>query len=238
MSPTEYELRAALHSGEGSGLDADTVIARAESFRRQRRARLLTGASVAVLVAGLGVGGAIALHDDGHAPTTASDSSGQFGDAAGGAAVPAPKHATARLTRRTPLPPCPGAVPASIASVNRPERLLPADTVAVTICRFSTRYDPDLVSATSKVTITDGVDALVQSLNDAPAHLPRICPQYRTAITNSYVLSALDSSGRTAPTVLVTINGNPCATTATNGTTTRYEWTPPASIAARLASLH
>lgn len=84
MSPNERHLRAALHAGEGQPLDADVVIERARTARRQRRTTFAAvgGAVAAVLVVGTGVG-LVAANRDGRsvsvaaaASTTANPSTG------------------------------------------------------------------------------------------------------------------------------------------------------------------
>jgi len=45
VSPTEFDLRAALSDGEGNGPDPDAVIGRAQAYQRQRRARIAGGLS-------------------------------------------------------------------------------------------------------------------------------------------------------------------------------------------------
>ncbi|HVU91285.1 MAG TPA: hypothetical protein VHC23_03580, partial [Jatrophihabitans sp.] len=56
MSPSEKDLRAALRHGEGDGLDVGQIIQRGQQARARRRTQLLSGASAAVLVAGIGAG--------------------------------------------------------------------------------------------------------------------------------------------------------------------------------------
>jgi hypothetical protein len=57
MSPSEAQLRAALHEGEGDSVDAGALIAHASWVRRERRHRvyLAVGAAAAVTVIGVGV---------------------------------------------------------------------------------------------------------------------------------------------------------------------------------------
>lgn len=61
MSPSESELRAALHEGEGDQLDATALIARAHVLRHQRQRRIHTalGVAAAVVVIGGGVAGLV-----------------------------------------------------------------------------------------------------------------------------------------------------------------------------------
>src|SRR5439155_8122953 len=61
MSPSESDLRAALHDGEGGNLDVDQLILGARAHAAQRRMRLLSTAAVVAVVASAGVGGAALL---------------------------------------------------------------------------------------------------------------------------------------------------------------------------------
>jgi hypothetical protein len=80
MSPSEFDLRAALRDGEGDGVDPDRIIRNAQVARGIRRDHLVRSASIAAVVtvvAGLGVGAGLVLHHDG---------SQEAGSSAGGAA--------------------------------------------------------------------------------------------------------------------------------------------------------
>ncbi len=59
MSPSEFELRAALHDGEGGAPDADVVIAQALRVRHERRRLITSVASAAAVVAVVAVGGTL-----------------------------------------------------------------------------------------------------------------------------------------------------------------------------------
>jgi hypothetical protein len=72
MSPSEFDLRAALHDGEGDGLDADRLILAAEASRSSRRARLLSAGAVAAVVAGVSVGVGLAWPNSQHPATSAA----------------------------------------------------------------------------------------------------------------------------------------------------------------------
>lgn len=78
MSPNEFDLRAALHHGEGDGVDPDRVIGRAVAQRQARRARLARSGSIAAVVAvvaGLGIGAAYGLHGNGGGSNSAAQGS-------------------------------------------------------------------------------------------------------------------------------------------------------------------
>ncbi|MDT4951126.1 MAG: hypothetical protein QOJ37_3721, partial [Pseudonocardiales bacterium] len=59
MSPTEFDLRAALRDGEGDGVDVDRVVAGGRARRTHRRSQLLSTAAVVAFVAAAGTGGAL-----------------------------------------------------------------------------------------------------------------------------------------------------------------------------------
>lgn len=87
MSPTERELRAALHEGEGDPIDAGQVIAHAAGVRRaqraQRRQWAAIGATV-VAIAGLTTGGVWWAHGVGDNETHGASNAGSAAFGAAG----------------------------------------------------------------------------------------------------------------------------------------------------------
>jgi hypothetical protein len=61
MSPSESQLRAALHHGEGEPVDAGAVIARARAARHDRRVRMASVAAAVAIVGAVGTGGGLLL---------------------------------------------------------------------------------------------------------------------------------------------------------------------------------
>ena len=82
MSPSEDQLRAALHHGEGEHLDVDGLLLRAAATRHARRVRIGATAAAVLAVAGIGIGSVVTFGDRRAAP------------ARGG---PSPRAATDRL---------------------------------------------------------------------------------------------------------------------------------------------
>jgi hypothetical protein len=133
MSPSEIDLRAALHDGEGEGLDVNGVIARGQARRAHRRTVVLSAAAV-VIVVGAVSGGVAALSGGGassradrEAPANGgisgleatAGSAGGGGAAAGAASPSAAGQASRNQTNATgsnaptaaPGVPCPTSLP-------------------------------------------------------------------------------------------------------------------------------
>jgi hypothetical protein len=130
MSPTEFDLRAALHDGEGDGVDADRLIAVGQTRRAQRRVRVLSTAAVVVVVAGAGAGGAFLVANNDSNSANSGGRAAQY-DAgaqssakgavagAGGAEAPAASLPSGSASRQTDQAaksaaaavPCPNSLP-------------------------------------------------------------------------------------------------------------------------------
>lgn len=254
MSPTEFELRAALRDGEGGDcgtpLDVDSIIGHAESVRRQRRGRLLGGATAAVVVAGVGVTGAVLAWGGGSGSSPASPSrpNGQVYGAMNDASPSAEGlHAT---NGSAVAADCPAAVPrlnlpggGGTGQFGADDAVFARSVTRVLVCAYGSQELVATSGAAPAGTVLSGTDAttLAGSLNDAAAPTSgaaHACPDFRTADgPQEYVLIGYDSSGAALPAVVVTLGDNPCLDKATNGTAVRPSWSPPASLQATFSGL-
>ena len=155
MSPSESELRAALHAGEGDTVAVDEIIAQAQVAGRERRKRLaaMGGAVAAVLVVG-GVVTAVQLsHDHG----------------AGSAEPPAVQ---------TPVS-CPTAPPTVATPKSTGGQLFPSDVTAIRACS----YDLQRLKA-STVIDGPAARSYAQRFNALPPiNRAQICPLFLTSKT-------------------------------------------------------
>jgi hypothetical protein len=254
MSPNEFQLRAALREGEGDGVNAAEVIARAHELRQHRRVRYTSVAAIAVVVTGIGVGGGLALNASssdqrsgsslsrnaagGSAaanPTTpgASQSQGSSGYSVGAGRVDTRASAAAV--------PCPAALPqlAPPASGGG-DPLFAGPVAAVKICAYPQAGGAPVTGrdGTPVSTVLTGAQAtaLAASLNGATkSRTPSPCPLYRTADGRALVFYAVSPDGSTLPPVTATVAQNPCNLPVTNGRAVRYNWTPPAYLGTFIA---
>jgi len=192
MSPSESELRASLHAGEGDHLDVDAVLAHARSARRDRRRnRLAIGGTVAAVLAVAGVITGVQLNKDDHKQ-------------AGG---PGPSQSPAQV-----VPACPGSaptVPQSFAAANGP--LFPDDVIAIKMCLYEAQR-----LSTSKDVTGPAAESYAQRFNALPVvRKSQVCPLFLTNIT--IALLPVTPNGP-APTVVGKIGG--CGVTS-NGTGAR-----------------
>jgi hypothetical protein len=231
MSPTEFELRAALRDGEGEGLDPDAVVSRALAVRRQRRVRVLGGVSAAAVVAALGLIGGVVLGGGGnshHGGSVAADAGGRNapGEPALGQLVPSAEGAGKAIA-------CPPVPPSALTSTGKASQgtgpLFGRDVRRIVVCEYGLVRPGEKLQASTVLTGSPAT-ALAQSVNSAPTQRPQVCPQYETPYTRQYALIAQDSTGKTSPPVLLTLADNPCQTVLTDGTNSRVTWHPPAAV--------
>jgi hypothetical protein len=104
MSPTEAELRAFLHDGEGDLPDATSAISQALRVRYERRRRINTAISSAAVVAVVATGLTFLF-------TRQSDESGGSAGAAGGLAATAPAAHGGVRSAAAPKAPAPSPAP-------------------------------------------------------------------------------------------------------------------------------
>jgi hypothetical protein len=257
MSPNEFQLRTALRSGEGDHVDADAVIARARDtlqVRHERRVRFGSVAAVVAVVGGIGVTGGIVLNGgSSHDNTSSSGGGGQFdtaqsnrggGKAAGNPPVvpaasgPLRAAAAVRCPATAPQPTITGAGDRLRAG----GPLFPEPVESIKICAYQQQSGVPIPRAdgTPQNTVLTGqqATALAASLDAAPKQrTSQICPHYLNADAKTLVIIGLSRSGDAMAPVTATVAQNPCNVLVTNGTAIRYDWSPPGSLAAFLATL-
>lgn len=192
MSPSESELRASLHAGEGDQLDVDAVLAQARSTSRDRRRnRLAIGGAVVAVLAVAGVITGVQLNHDDHQQTGA----------------PGQSQSPAQM-----LPSCPGSapiVPQSYAQATGP--LFPADVTAIKVCL----YNAEQLTKSKDVT-GPAAASYAKRFNDLPVVAKgQVCPLFVTPYT--IAMLPVTPNGP-APTVVGKIGG--CGQTS-NGTGAR-----------------
>jgi hypothetical protein len=250
MSPSEFDLRAALRDGEGDGIDPGTVIFRARALRHQRRVRFASAAAVVAVVAGIGVGGGVVLTGGGAGSSGSLESratgkagraggSGQSGSAGYDANGPSAPAGSARVTAVA----CPAALPQLAAPASGGGGSLFAGTVAaVKICAYPEASGPPITDAkgepvTAALTGAQAT-ALAASLDAADrTRQAGVCPQYRSADGKTLVIIGIAADGAAMPPVTAVVAQNPCNSPVTNGTAVRYNWTPPAYLAGYLGQV-
>lgn len=236
MSPSEAQLRAALHEGEGQGLDAGLLIAHASRVRRERRRRINQAAAATLAVGVLGAGFTLLVGggygDQAGGGTSASQRTTAAGSAAGGygpmqksprstahlrAAVPSPQFgAGSAATVSCPSVPDRIGLPAGVTPDEAAGPLVPADATAIRACGYpgGTRARAALVQGRSAT-------ALAATVNSAPITSRRVLRTCtKDAPSGTVELFAVDGAGRQAKPVVVTV-ACPEAV-ATNGLATRY----------------
>ncbi len=244
MSPSEFDLRAALREGDGDVRppDADAIIARAEGIRRSRRVRFAQLAA-AVVVTGLVGVGAVALRAGGH--TSGAGSSANLGESAGqqysarsdgtpaaGVAAPVPSAAGNDAAAGTGAAACPATPPRLAAPGGGGTGQFGGDgpmfagaPASVTVCV----YRSGAVTGTGTVTGRDAAE-VATTLNAAATRNTASCPVPSEATRGAQILllgSAAD--GTPLPMVLGQLS---CPNFTTNGTSVRYLWTPPQRVRA------
>lgn len=204
MSPTESELRSALRSGEGDGVDADAVIAHARGVRHARRVRLGSIAGAVVVVAGIAAG-VMTLRGGQTAPAT----SAHPGAAAAAAGCPAqPPHLM-----------MPGGGGTDQFGGSGPLFAQPVDSL------LACSYPPNSPLRSTRLT---GADAhhVADSLNNTSAYRQTVYDCVAPPPPNSVLL--LLAQGQ--PPVVVHVGCTMLDNMATNGTALRSNWDPPRSV--------
>jgi hypothetical protein len=239
MSPSEFDLRAALHDGEDGDLNVDQLIERGRARVTQRRVRLLSGAAIVAVVAGVATGGTLlATADNGSKPSLANaqdagrtaaaapgPAAASGGGAAGGAAVSGP---------RAPASPMPSsAQPAAAATTACPQTLprysppgggspgqfgasgplFSKPVATVVVCGYGSGFSrvSAPTHAPARLELHDGAAArLVASLESAPKVKPQVmCPDYRTADVQQIAIIGVTSAGTPTGTPVTTTIGLP-----------------------------
>ncbi|GAB2456304.1 hypothetical protein [Jatrophihabitans fulvus] len=247
MSPSEFDLRAALHQGEGQPLDPDRVVAAGRAERSRRRTRLASVAAAIVLVAGgAGVTAALVSGDEGRtgpelnaAPRPSTSASSPATRAPAGAqqsdqgrtnpsrGIQAPAAGDVRCPDSFPQRLLPGG--GSPGQFGSDGDLFPTTPVSIVVCSYG---DPATTTAPGRTVLTEAqAQALVASLESASKQAPS-CPPIdgQDDERRAYAFLGVGSDGRALRTVTAEFDGNPCDTRVTNGTAVRFAWQPPASL--------
>lgn len=260
MSPTEFDLRAALRDGEGDGLDVDRVVADGHARRARRRVQLLSTAAVVTLVAVVGTGGA--LIGGGSSGNNSSDSlavKNASGAASQNQRAAAPNDKSAATTTRAAAggsAKAPGIADRAAAvacPTSLPRRLLPgggspgqfgadgplfADPVdSIVVCSYGSAVRTTGGLTPARLVLT-GQNAmkLASSLEHAsktPLKLP--CPEIRTTDQRALAIIGVTAAGKTMPAITTTLTD--CNSPVTNGTAVRYNWNPPPNLGTVLRTL-
>jgi hypothetical protein len=251
MSPSEGQLRAALHEGEGDAPDPGALIEHAVGVRRERRRRVYLAAGAAVVVAAIGVGVGVL---SGNGPTHTSDSAG------GGQTQRATARPSAAGAPNGANPRVHGASSAAAGRMSVAEQGAPANGCPPTAARYllpggggSGQFgasEPLFSHDVSKILVcgypakaSEGVRALVLRGGDAGAlaasfesapstHHSGVCTSESGPTAGTVELLATDANGVASKPVVITLG---CPTSmATNGTAVRYLATLPSALSGLL----
>jgi hypothetical protein len=246
MSPTEFDLRAALHDGDDdANLNVDRLILDARARAAQRRGRLMSGAAIAVVVATAGVGGTLLVRNGNTADSSkaaggaAAASHGANLDKNAGSAALAPGSG-ARAAMSEAID-CPTSLPhyllpggGSPGQFGADQPLFSKSVSAVVVCAYGTAEKSSL-SATSHHPARlelrgDDAKRLAASLENAPltqaAAEPVAC---EPGTTGTYPLAIIGVAANGTKVATVTVSMSSCVQ-VTNGTAIRYGWQPPSDL--------
>ena len=248
MSPTENDLRAALHDGEGDGVDPNRIIFRAQRERAARRSKLLNAAAAVIVVVGIGGGGAWLLAQ-GNGDEKASNSG-----AAGGGNSAALDHGTsaygaARAPGAAPQGSSAATCPATMPRYPQPAgaasgSLFDRPVTSALVCSYGTTTALSTGKAGTPTGITlTGADAtaLVDSLEQskvASGQSRVMCPDYRMADEQAIAIFAFKADGSSAGSVTTVLGRPSCAVVVRSAKGVREGWTPPAQLLPAMAKLH
>jgi hypothetical protein len=230
MSPSEFDLRAALREGEGDRLDPDSVLAAARATRRERRVRIASVAGAVIVVGGIGAGVGIANLQSSGSPTAGGTSPSGSQSAAstfsGGSSVAATLSTLVCPTtpERVLLPGGGGT-----GQFGGDSSLFGHPVAAMKICLY-----PSATGSHPRSVVIQGADAqeLANSL-DTSASTPPFCPNLRGQTELGFEVLAVTPGG----TKLKPVTALPESPgRITNGTAVRYQCSPP-SMLARLAAI-
>jgi hypothetical protein len=265
MSPTEFELRAALRHGEGGGIDPDRILARAAGFRRERHARRVRAASMsaaAAVIVGVAVTGSVLLHSNSETAANSAggvasaqsglDGAGNTGsDAVAGphTAPSAAQESAASATtgsnaaRQAAAIDCPSRLPDLGSDVGGTGSLFGETVAAIKVCAYTTRDGAPitLTDGSTLAVVYTGTSAaqIVASIDDASAEaVPIACPGSPfVLIPRSVVIIGVNADGSAMSPIVASLDT--CSKVVSNGILTRYNWTaPPAMAALVVAATH
>lgn len=224
MSPSEEQLRAALREGEGPGLDAGVIASRAESWRREhraRRTRLLASAAAAVVVAGIGIGTGLVLAND-STTKTASTSGGNadstYGSGTGSSAGQVPATASGASCAQSLGPPAATTKSSAGSLVTQPSD-------SVLLCGYRKGTRSLMIRDGRPVALTLGgaqASQVVYALEHAGEQaVPHNCP---TTLENAGLVAVHVGSD---PPITIDLG---CSRTLYTDTVIKYGWQPPAFV--------
>lgn len=262
MSPSEFDLRAALRDGEDDArLDVDGVVAGARGRLAQRRMRVLSAAAAVVVVGGAGVAAATVWGrgNDGRqqaGPATAATATGSAvtptttTPTTTTPATAAPDAGAAQASSRAAA----GSVPAAVCPTTYPQVLLPGGgspgqfgsdgamfakpVASLFVCGYGAGVTTAPVTPAVRVYTESSAAALAASIEHAAKTPPaERCPAIVLANRNRLVLVAIATDGTRERDVTTTLSVPACGVRVTNGTAIRYSWQPPREFEAQLLAL-
>jgi hypothetical protein len=237
VSPSEFDLRAALHEGEGDRLDPDSVLAAARGARRERRVRLASVAGAVLVVGGIGAGVGISNLRSSPGPNADGGPANTFGTHHG-PNVPTGSRPTtsvqAVLHRITcPRTPVQLALPGGGGTnqFGAHSSLFGQPVAAIKVCVYRSLEG---THPRSLVLWHAAAQELATSLDSAPTSLGgRMCPDHVLQNQVSFEFLAVTPAGDQLPPVTATPG---CRGRVTNGTGVRIGWSPPSSLS-RVAAI-
>jgi hypothetical protein len=248
MSPSEFDLRAALRDGEGDQLDVENVLFAARARVAERRMRILSGAALVLVVAGAGVGGTYLAQGGGSSRHTAERAAGggsSLDQATSGAQAPVNGGLGAAGTASVPGVSCPVTQPryalpggGGLGQFGSTGPLFTKPVQSIVVCAYgstTTDYSTKSVRPVRLDLVGQQARLLANSLEDAPTRPTPTCTQVSNA--NQLTVIAVAPDGTRAGTVVASVSGPSCGSQVTNGTAVRYGWTPPSRLKTQLLEL-
>jgi hypothetical protein len=254
MSPTEFDLRAALRDGEGDGVDVDRVVAGGRARRTHRRSQLLSTAAVVAFVAAAGTGGALIWASnnggsgnntstgyaagsqvgpsaaDGKVPATGPQPDAPSAGATSSAGIGAGKHAAIACPNSLPRTLLPGGGSPGQFGADGPMFPEPVDSIVV--CSYGSPLRAATSVTPGRLVLTNAnARALAASIENAAKSRPTLpCPTLRPRDEQSLAIIGVTARGTEMRTITTTLAQPACNTQVTNGTAVRYNWSPPANL--------
>jgi hypothetical protein len=249
VSPSEFDLRTALHDGEGDGIDAGAIIAGGQARLAKRRVRIRSGVAVAAVVAVVGVGGSLLFRSgNGGGEGSSTASHGQSGTV-NGAARGAPAHLTPSAPRAqadsVPNTACPKSFPhyllpggGSPGQFGSSRPLFDKPVSSLLVCSYgSTVRQPSSAPAAVRLTGTQAA-AVVRGLEHASKIPMRMnCPLLENTGRTELAMIGFTADGQPIATVTATLTIPPCNVAVTNGTAIRYNWQAPGVVLRAIGNL-
>jgi hypothetical protein len=265
MSPTEHDLRGALHDGEGDGtaaVDVDRLISAANARRAQRRVRVGGALTAAALVV-VGATAIVALRGgdssvSGDSAYSARSGGSSVRGAAGGAAAssvasapsvaPGVSSANPSAAAGATAVRCPASLPrpllpggGSPGQFGSGGALFAQPVASVVVCGYGTRaqaLDQTSPPAPTRLVLAGAqAQELADSLENADKNRAHVCPTTHAATADEFALYGLTATGQQLRGVTVSLTSPTCQSMITNGTAVRYAWSPPAELRSALRKL-